>query len=258
MCPSLDVRPYAPRLLDQVRDRIRLKHYSIRTEHAYLGWIKRYILYHDKRHPKELGAPEVTRYLSYLASHKNVSASTQNQALNAILFLYRVVLDIKLPWLDGLERAKKPARIPVVLARAEVKRLLAQLDGTHWLIVSLLYGSGLRLMEALRLRVKDVDFHYKQIFIREAKGQRDRTVPLPEILIEPLRQHLVRVGTLHQQDSDDGFGHVYLPYALAKKYPSADREWGWQYVFPSPNARLIHEAVSSDVITCTKPPCKNL
>jgi integron integrase len=222
-----------PRLLEQVREVIRLKHYSIRTEQSYIGWIKRFILFHSKRHPRDMGAEEITRFLSHLAVAGNVSASTQNQALNAILFLYREVLKLDLPWMDGIQRAKKPTRLPVVFTRDEIKRLLAQLDGTNWLMVSLLYGSGLRLMECLRLRVKDVDFHYRQLFIRDAKGQKDRVTILPEALIDPLRNHLVRVKTLHEQDLKEGYGRVYLPHALARKYPNADREWGWCYIFPS-------------------------
>jgi integron integrase len=231
--PAAQEQPHRPRLLDQVRDEIRLRHYSLRTEHTYLGWIKRFILFHNKRHPREMGAAEITRYLTHLAVRNKVSASTQNQALNAILFLYREILKIDLPWLDGIQRAKKPVRLPVVLSRDEVRSLLAQLDGTRWLIVSLIYGSGLRLTEALRLRVKDVDFDYKQLVIRDAKGQKDRVTTLPESLIEPLSQHLARVRARHQQDLREGFGQVELPYALARKYPKADREWAWQYVFPS-------------------------
>lgn len=223
----------SPRLLDQVRDTIRLKHYSIRTEQSYLGWIKRFILFHNKRHPREMGSEEVTAFLTDLAVHGNVTASTQNQALNAILFMYREVLKIELPWMDRIERAKKPARLPVVFTRAEVKSLLAQLDGTLWLMASLIYGTGMRLMECVRLRVKDVDFHYKQIVIRDAKGQKDRVTMLPEILIDSLRNHLVRVRELHEQDLNGGFGRVYLPHALDRKYPNAGREWGWQYVFPA-------------------------
>ncbi len=225
--------PHSPKLLDQVRDVIRLKHYSIRTEQAYLGWIKRYILYNGKRHPKDMGANEVTRFLTHLAVEGNVAASTQNQALNAVLFLYREILKIDLPWLDGLQRAKKPVRLPVVLTRDEVRRLLAQLDGTIWLIVALIYGGGLRVTEALRLRVKDIDFHYKQLIIRDAKGQKDRVTTLPESVIEPLQRQLDRVKLLHQRDLREGFGRVHLPFALEKKYPNADREWGWQYTFPS-------------------------
>ena len=223
----------APRLLDQVRDTIRLKHYSIRTEQSYLGWAKRYILFHNKRHPRDMGADEVTAFLTDLAVRGNVAAATQNQALNAILFLYREVLKIDLPWMDGIQRAKKPARLPVVFTRAEVKRLLAQLDGTLWLMASLIYGSGMRLMECVRLRVKDIDFHYKQIIVRDAKGQKDRVTMLPESLIDSLRNHLVRVKALHEQDLKAGYGRVYLPHALDRKYPNAGREWGWQYAFPA-------------------------
>jgi integron integrase len=223
----------SPRLLEKVRDEIRLRHYSLRTEQAYLGWIKRFILFHNKRHPVEMGADEVTAFLTHLAVRDNVSASTQNQALNAVLFLYRDILKITLPWLDGIQRAKKPQRLPVVLTRDEVKRVLGQLEGTRWLIVALIYGSGLRLLEALRLRVKDVDFHYGQLHIRDAKGQKDRVTPLPATLVESLRQHLTRVKLLHQQDLEEGFGRVHLPHALTRKYPNADREWAWQYVFPS-------------------------
>lgn len=223
----------APRLMDQVRDEIRLRHYSIRTEHAYLGWIRRYILFHAKRHPKNMGAEEVTRFLTHLAVQGNVAASTQNQALNALLFLYRQVLKVELPWLNELQRAKKPARLPVVLTRDEVRSVLAHLDGTTWLIVALIYGSGLRVMEALRLRVKDIDFGYQQLIVRDGKGQKDRVTTLPESLAEPLRRQLERVRLLHRRDIKDGYGRVYLPYALAKKYPNADRELGWQYVFPS-------------------------
>lgn len=225
--------PHSPKLLDQVRDLIRLKHYSIRTEQAYLGWVKRFILFHGKRHPKEMGAEEVTQFLTHLAVQGNVAASTQNQALNAVLFLYREVLKVDLPWLDGLQRAKKPARLPVVLSREEVRRLLAQLDGTTWLIVALIYGAGLRVLEALRLRVKDIDFQYKQLVVRDGKGQKDRVTTLPESLIDPLQRQLDRVKLLHQRDLREGFGRVYLPHALARKYPNANREWAWQYIFPS-------------------------
>jgi integron integrase len=222
-----------PRLLDQVLEVIRLRHYSIRTEQAYLQWITRFILFHHKRHPRDMGATEVTAFLSDLAIRRNVAASTQNQALHAILFLYRHVLQIKLPWLDELQRAKKPQHLPVVFTREEVKALLAQLQGTLWLMAMLTYGCGLRLLECLRLRVKDMDFQYRQILVRDAKGQKDRVTMLPGTLIEPLRTHLSRVRGLHEADLRDGFGRVYLPHALASKYPNADREWGWQYVFPS-------------------------
>ncbi len=222
-----------PRLLDQVREVIRIRHYSIRTEQAYVQWIRRFILFHGKRHPREMGAPELTAFLSDLAAQHNVAASTQNQALHAVLFLYRDVLKVDLPWLDEVQRAKKPQHLPVLFTRDEVNALLAQLQGTTWLMAMLTYGSGLRLLECLRLRVKDVDFHYKQLLVRDAKGQKDRVTMLPTSLIDPIRTHLARVRHLHEIDLREGFGRVYLPYALAAKYPRADREWGWQYVFPS-------------------------
>jgi integrase len=190
--------PAEPRLLDQVREVIRLRHYSIRTEQAYLQWITRFILFHRKRHPSEMGAAEVTAFLTDLAIRRNVAASTQNQALHAILFLYRSVLKIKLPWLDEVQRAKKPQHLPVVFTREEVKALLAPLQGTPWLMATLTYGSGLRLLECLRLRVKDLDFPYRQILIRDAKAQKDRITMLPVTLVEPLRAHLARARGLHR------------------------------------------------------------
>lgn len=223
----------APRLLDQVREVIRIKHYSIRTEQAYLQWIRRFILFHDRRHPRELGAPELTSFLSDLAIRGKVAAATQNQALNAILFMYREVLKIELPWLDGVQRAKRAQHLPVVLTREETKHLLAQLEGIVWLMTSLTYGGGLRLLECLRLRIKDIDLERCELTIRDGKGQKDRMTMLPKKLAEPLRTHLARVRQLHEKDLTDGFGRVYLPFALDRKYPNADREWGWQYVFPS-------------------------
>lgn len=222
-----------PRLLDQVRDRLRMKHYSIRTEQCYVDWIKRFIRFHDKRHPREMGAAEVEAYLTHLAVANKVSASTQNQAKSALLFLYREVLEQQLPWLDKVTQAKVPTRLPVVLTIAEVQAVLKRLSGTHWLIASLLYGAGLRLMEAVRLRVKDVEFTQRELIVREGKGAKDRVTMLPESVIEPLKRHLAKVKALHAQDLTAGFGEVYLPFALAKKYPNAGREWGWQYVFPS-------------------------
>jgi len=222
-----------PRLLDLVRDRIRVKHYSLRTEQAYVQWIKRFIFFHGKRHPKDMAAPEVEAFLSHLATEKNVSASTQSQALSALLFLYREVLGIELPWLENLTRAKKPQRLPVVLTVAEVKAILVRLDGRNALMANLLYGAGLRLMEVLRLRVKDLDFGMRQITVRDGKGFKDRVTMLPESLIEPLQRYLQKVKEIHQEDLRAGFGEVYLPYALERKYPNAGREWGWQYVFPS-------------------------
>lgn len=222
-----------PKLLDQVRDIIRLKHYSIRTERAYIDWIKRFILFHHKRHPNEMGAPEVQAFLTHLAVVKNVAASTQQQALSALLFLYREVLRQELPWMDDITRAKKPKRLPVVLTQEEVRSMLAHLQGDAWLMASLLYGAGLRLMECLRLRVKDVDFGYRQLIVRDGKGQQDRVTMLPQRAVEPMQWHLEKVQALHQQDLSEGFGDVYLPYALARKYPNAGSEWAWQYVFPA-------------------------
>jgi len=227
-----------PRLLDQVRDLIRVRHYSIRTEQAYLQWIRRFVLFHGKRHPRDLGGPEVTAFLSDLAVRKNVAASTQNQALNAILFLYREVLHVELPWLQDVQRAKPAHHLPVVLTREEVKHLLAQLEGTLWLMGSLTYGAGLRLLECLRLRVKDLDLHRGELLVRDGKGHKDRVTMLPKRLVDPLKTHLARVRQLHEKDVAEGFGRVYLPFALERKYPNADREWGWQYVFPS-NRRSI-------------------
>jgi integron integrase len=222
-----------PKLLDQVRNRLRVKHYSIRTEQVYVDWIRRFIRFHDKRRPREMGAHEIETYLSHLAVQGRVSPSTQNQAKSALLFLYREVLELPLPWLDKVTQAKAPTRLPVVLTVSEVQAVLERLSGTHWLIASLLYGAGLRLMEAVRLRVKDIEFTQLEIIVREGKGAKDRVTMLPESAIEPLKRHLAKVKALHAKDLTTGFGEVYLPFALAKKYPNAAREWGWQYVFPS-------------------------
>lgn len=227
----MTVKP--PRLLDQVREKLRVKHYSIRTEQAYVDWIRRFILFHEKRHPATLGAPEIERFLSHLAVERRVAASTQNQALSALLFLYKVVLGRNLPWLDNVKRAKRPARLPVVLTIAEVSHLLAHLEGRPWLMASLLYGAGLRLMECVRLRVKDVDFVYRQITVRDGKGHKDRVTMLPQAARTPLKIHLEKVKALHRQDLKEGFGEVYLPYALARKCPNAGRAWMWQYIFPA-------------------------
>ena len=224
---------HAPKLLDQVRGKIRLKHYSIRTEQAYVDWIRRFILFFGKRHPRDLGAAEVEQFLTHLAVEGNVAASTQSQAKSALLFLYREVLDNELPWLDNVERAKVPKRLPVVLTREEVMAVLTRLEGTHWLVASLLYGTGLRIMEALRLRVKDVEFSRKESLVRDGKGFKDRVTMLPVALAAPLAEHLKRVKALHEQDLAAGRGAVYLPYALERKYPGAARDWAWQYVFPS-------------------------
>jgi integron integrase len=225
--------PESPRLLDRVHEIIRRKHYSIRTEQAYVDWIKRFILFHDKRHPKELGATEVEAFLTHLAVDRNVSAATQNQAQSGLLFLYREVLGIQLPWLDGVARAKTPVKLPVVLTVDEVARILERLTGTHQLIGRLMYGTGLRILEALRLRVKDVEFQRGEILVRDGKGSKDRVTVLPRGLRRPLYTHLKDVAITHQQDLADGFGAVWLPFALARKYPAAPREWTWQYVFPA-------------------------
>lgn len=234
-----------PKLLDQVRGKIRLKHYSIRTEQAYLDWIKRFILHFDKRHPSEMGPVEVEVFLTYLAVERNVSAGTQNQAKSALLFLYKEVLGVALPWLDNVEQAKTPKRLPTVLTKNEVQAVLSRLSGTHWLVVSLLYGTGMRILEALRLRVKDIDFERKEILIRDAKGFKDRVTMLPVTLVQPLKSHLDRVKQLHQNDLNDGFGAVYMPQALGLKFPYAARDWIWQYVFPSNNLSVDPRADSN-------------
>jgi integron integrase len=222
-----------PRLLDQVHDRLRVKHYSLRTEEAYLHWIRRFIFFHGKKHPRDMGGPQVEAFLSHLATADRVAASTQNQALSALLFLYREVLRLELPWMEGVVRARRPKHVPVVLTENEVRALLAQLEGTRWLVVCLLYSTGARLLEGLRLRVKDVDFGLHEITVRDGKGARDRVTMLPERLVEPLRSHLARVRALHECDLAEGFGEVHMPFALARKYPKAGRSWIWQYIFPS-------------------------
>jgi integron integrase len=222
-----------PKLLDQLRHAIRLRHYSIRTEEAYVQWAKRFILFHNKRHPRDMGRAEIEAFLTHLAVVGKVAASTQNQALNAIVFLYHHLLGREIGELETVVRAKRPPKLPVVLSVDETKRVLDRLDGVTGLMARLLYGSGLRLMECLRLRVKDVDFEYRQITVREGKGAKDRMTMLPASLIAPLQAHLERVKALHQTDLAAGHGDVYLPFALERKYPNANREWGWQYVFPS-------------------------
>jgi len=226
------MEPTDRKLLDRVRDALRLKHYSIRTEEAYVNWIKRYIYFHNVRHPAEMGASEVQAFLTHLAVEENVAASTQNQALSALLFLYRQVLNQDLGPIDAL-RAKKPKRLPTVLTRDEVHCVFAHLSGVSLLMARLLYGSGLRLMECLRLRVKDLDFDYRTITVRDGKGEQDRVTILPESLIVPLQDHLRIVKRTHEEDLARGYGAVYLPYALERKYPNANREWIWQYVFPA-------------------------
>ena len=227
-----------PSLFDEVRRVLRLKHYSMRTEVVYVGWIRRFIVANGRTHPRSMGATEVERFLSSLAVDGQVAASTQNQALSALLFLYKEVLGIELPWMEDVTRAKRPRRLPTVLSRGEVQDLLAQLDGRPWLLSSLLYGTGLRLMECLRLRVKDVDFARNEITVRNGKGGKDRRTVLPKSLVEPLQRELERARSLHVADLQAGFGAVYLPHALSRKYPNAEREFGWQFVFPSPKRSL--------------------
>ena len=221
------------KLLDQVRDVMRLKHYSLRTERTYCDWITRFIRFHKMRHPSDMREPEMSEFLTHLARTENVSAATQNQALSALLFLYKEVLKEEIGWLQNVERAKKPARLPVVLTRDEVHKIFAHLHGTARLMTGLLYGSGLRLMECVRLRVKDIDFGYARITVRDAKSGRDRVTMLPVNIAAPLQIHLQKVKLQHEQDLADGFGEVWLPHALARKYPRAAGEWGWQFVFAS-------------------------
>jgi integron integrase len=230
-----------PRLLDRVRETIRARHYSRRTEKAYVAWIRRFILFHGKRHPLEMGGPEVTRFLTSLAVEGHVAGSTQNQALSALLFLYREVLAQELPWLDEIVRAKRTARLPVVLTRDEVRAVIHQLRGVHRLMAILLYGAGLRLLEAARVRVKDVDFARHQIIVRGGKGDKDRATPLPEVVIADLAKHLEGVKRQHDADLRHGAGWVELPWALARKYPNAGREWAWQWVFPATRVYVDRE-----------------
>jgi integron integrase len=228
------------KLLDQVRDVLRAKHYSYRTEKTYCSWITRFIIFHNKRHPREMGLPEINVFLTHLATERNIAASTQNQALSALLFLYREVLQINIEDTASLTplRAKRPDRLPNVITREEVIKVIANLSGPHQLMAKLLYGSGLRLMECVRLRVKDIDFDYRTITVRDGKGGKDRITPLSASTIPELQRHLRHVKLLHEDDLADGFGSVYLSYALAQKYPNAAREWIWQYVFPSPKRSL--------------------
>jgi integron integrase len=231
-----------PKLLDEVRQAIRARHYSKRTEKTYVDWIKRFIFFHGKRHPMEMGEPEINQFLTDLAVNKKVSASTQNQALSALLFLYQQVLDKPLEWINAAVRAKKSKRLPVVLTRDEVREILDLMGGTPKLVATLLYGAGLRLMECLQLRFKDIDFTKNQILVRDGKGQKDRITTLPASVKEPLLVHLREVWKLHQSDLRDGYGRVALPFALARKYPNADREWGWQWAFPAPTRYFDREA----------------
>jgi integron integrase len=228
--------PAAPRLLEQLRHQIQLRHYSYRTEQAYIGWAKRFIRFHNLKHPSKMGGPEVESYLSHLASDLTVASATQAQALSALMFLYKAVLKTDLPWLDNVVRASKPRRLPVVLTQAETRSVLAQLDGVNWLVANLLYGSGLRVLEALRLRVKDIDLKFHQITVRDGKGGKDRVTVLPAKLVQPLTAHLAQTKERHELALDAGLGGVSLPFALARKYPGAEFDWAWQYVFPSARA----------------------
>ncbi len=232
--PSSDSSSRSPKLLDLLRDRIRVKHYSIRTEQAYVQWVKRYLYFHGMRHPKEMGKAEVEAFLTALAVERNVAASTQGQALAALLFLYKEVLNSELPWLDEVTRAKRPAKLPTVLTRDEVRDLVERVDDPLMtLIVQLLYGTGMRLLEGLRLRVKDVEFSRREIVIRDGKGAKDRVTMLPERLMDRLKLHISVMKKQHEADLALGKGEVWLPNALAAKYPNAPKEWAWQYVFPA-------------------------
>ena len=232
LTPSTPAR--APKLLDRVRWHLRVKRYSIRTEQAYLDWIRRYILFHKKRHPAEMGEDQIAEFLSHLAIDQHVAASTQNQAFSALLFLYQQVLEKKLDFITGVERVRRPPKLPVVFTRSEVRAVIAHLEGDYRVMGELLYGAGLRLMELLRLRVKDIDFGYNQIIVRESKGMRERRTVLPARLKHCLQLHLQQVRQVHRQDLARGGGAVYLPFALARKYGNASRDWRWQYVFPAP------------------------
>ncbi|MEY2485243.1 MAG: hypothetical protein QOH39_891 [Verrucomicrobiota bacterium] len=225
--------PGKVKLLDRVREAIRFKHYSLRTEQSYIDWIKRFIFFHRKRHPETMGAEEVRQFLTDLAVNHNVAASTQNQAFSALLFLYREVLKEELPWIDDIARAKRPAKLPVVFTPEEARAVLNKLNGTARLMAHLLYGCGLRLNECVRLRVKDVDFGYLQITVRDAKGGRDRVTMLPVSVVDPLRRQIEKRRITHEEDMADGFGKVFLPMAIARKYPNVAREFGWQYIFAS-------------------------
>jgi integron integrase len=223
----------APRLLDQVRQAIRVRHYSIRTEESYTRWIRYFIRFHKLRHPRDMGGEEINQFLTFLAVQRNVSPATQNQALNAIMFLYKSVLEIDLGTFDKFTRAKYKKRLPVVLTHDEATHVLSQLSKVPWLMASLLYGCGLRLMECVRLRVKDVDFDHRSLIVRHGKGGKDRITVLPVKLIEPIKAQIASVKNLHEYDLSEGYGDVYLPYALARKYPNAGKMFAWQYIFPA-------------------------
>jgi integron integrase len=231
--------PSAPKLLDRVRDAIRTRHYSRRTEDAYVHWIRRYIVFHKKVHPSTMGAPEISAFLTWLAVDQRLSASTQNQAFCAVLFLYRDVLQVEVGAIAHMPRARMPTRLPVVLSREEVRHVLQRLSGAMWIVGTLLYGAGLRLQECLELRVKDVDFDLNQLIVRRGKGQKDRRTMLPGMVKDTLVAHLVEVRTQHARDLIEGMGRVVLPFALDRKYPNASTEWGWQFVFPA--ARICRD-----------------
>jgi integron integrase len=272
---AAEASPGAPpkvTLLEMVRRQIRVRHYSIRTEGAYVDWIRRFIVFNGKRHPRDLGPAEVSAFLTHLAVERGVAPSTQGQAKSALLFLYRAVLELQLPWLDDVVAARSSRRLPVVLTPPEVRALLGELSGSVGLLVSLLYGTGMRLLEGLRLRVKDVEFTRREIVVRDGKGTKDRVTVLPENLIPALQQQLAKVRALHQRDLAEGFGTVWLPGALDVKYPQAPRAWGWQWVFPSAHRSVdprsgavhrhhLHEATVQKAIAlaarraCIAKPC---
>jgi len=236
-----EVKP-APKLFPLIVERLRVKHYSKRTEDTYVNWIKRYILYHGKRHPREMGVAEVESFLTHLAVERNVSASTQNQAKSALLFLYNEVLGFDLPALENVTQLKAQKRLPVVLSMQEVQAILSKLEGVAWLVVSLLYGSGLRVMECLRLRVADVDFAKLEIFVRDDQGYKNRINLLPASLVKPLQAHLEAVQALHEEDLAKGFGEVWLPAGLAKKHYEEGKDWAWQYTFPSSRLSVVQQS----------------
>jgi integron integrase len=251
--------PTKPKLLDRMRDAMRSRHYSRSTERSYCNWVKRFIFFHNVRHPDEMGEAEINAFLTHLAVKEHVSASTQNQALSALLFLYRHVLDRDVGDLGSVIRARKPKRLPVVMTREEVRAVLSHLEGDKWLMASLMYGAGLRLMECLRLRVQDVDSAGNQITVRDAKGSKDRVTMLPETVKQPLRRHLKKVRAIHEKDRATGYGRVSMPYALARKYPNAGSEWRWQWVFPQANRWIntrtaeegrhhVHQSIIQDAV----------
>jgi integron integrase len=221
------------KLLDKVKTEFRTRHYSLRTEKTYLSWIKRFILFHDKRHPKDMGADEIKAFINNLTINHHVSSSTQNQALQGVLFLYKNVLNRDVGWIENIKRSSRVKHLPVVLSKKEVRKVFDNLKDTNKIIVSLLYGSGLRLSEALKLRIKDIDFDYKQILVRDGKGEKDRHTILPDSVIPDLKQHLNNVYLKHKEDLKKGRGETILPYALKKKYPNAGTEFGWQFAFPA-------------------------